>query len=87
MEAYRPHSRIIREVPIKTLTKFPKALRAMRKFSPLRPFPVPKTASKKRLADVWAADWSLALGTGPFVSHSVRIGAEILTYQRQRRPH
>lgn len=52
---YRPHSRIMRDVPINTEMRLPKELRAIRKFKPLTALPEPKTLVKNRLAEICAA--------------------------------
>lgn len=50
MKTYLPHSRIARESPSRTAIKFPKELRAIKKFSPFTAPLEPNTAVKNKLA-------------------------------------
>jgi hypothetical protein len=49
---YLPHSRMSLDEPRSTASRFPKELRAIRKFNPLTALLDPNTASKKRLAAI-----------------------------------
>jgi hypothetical protein len=49
---YRPHSRIMRELPNITAMRLPKELRAIRKLSPRTALPEPNTRVKKREAAI-----------------------------------
>jgi hypothetical protein len=49
-ETCRPHSRMIRDAPIKFDTRLPKDERRTRKFNPRAALPLPKTAAKNRAA-------------------------------------
>jgi hypothetical protein len=69
---YRPHSRIIREVPINTEMRLPKELRAIKKFNPFTALPEPNTFVKNRPAEICAAAASWAFGTVDGVSQRRR---------------